>query len=62
MNALILGAGSPAAIGVIKALKDSKFNGKIVSIDSNELSAGFFYLIHTMLYLIMMMNHMLKYF
>ena len=42
MNALILGAGGPAAIGVIKALKDSKFNGKIVSIDSNELSAGFF--------------------
>ena len=42
MNILILAAGGPAAHGAIKSLRDIDFNGKIVSIDSNELSAGFY--------------------
>ncbi|MBI2547506.1 MAG: ATP-grasp domain-containing protein [Candidatus Aenigmarchaeota archaeon] len=39
---LIPGAGGPAAISVIKSLKLCGFRGKIISTDSNELSAGFF--------------------
>jgi len=42
MNILILAAGGPAAHGAIKSLRDIDFNGKIVSVDSNELSAGFY--------------------
>ena len=42
MNILILSAGGPTAHGAIKSLRDINFDGKIVSIDSNPLSAGFY--------------------
>ena len=42
MNILILSAGGPTAHGAIKSLRDINFNGKIVSVDSNPLSAGFY--------------------
>ena len=42
MNILVLSAGGPAAHGVIKSLKDINFKGKVVSVDSNEMSAGFY--------------------
>jgi carbamoyl-phosphate synthase large subunit len=42
MNILVLSAGGPASHGVIKSLRDINFKGKIVSIDSNEMSAGFY--------------------
>ena len=42
MNILITCAGGPAAIGVIKSLRSMKFVGKIVSIDCDSLSAGFY--------------------
>ena len=41
MNVLILSAGGPAGYGVIKSLKDINFDGKIVSIDGDELAVGF---------------------
>ena len=41
MNILILSAGGPAGYGVIKSLKDIDFDGKIVSIDGDELAVGF---------------------
>ena len=41
MNILLLSAGGPACHGVIKSLKDINFDGKVVSVDCNELSAGF---------------------
>ena len=41
MNILVLSAGGPTAHGVIKSLRNINFDGKIVSIDCNELSAGF---------------------
>jgi len=40
MNILILSAGGPAAVGVIKSLRD--FNGKIIAVDCNPLSVGFY--------------------
>ena len=42
MNILILSAGGPASHGIIKSLKDINFNGNIVSVDANPLSAGFY--------------------
>ena len=42
MNILLLSAGGPSCHGVIKSLKDINFDGKIVSVDSNEMSAGFY--------------------
>ena len=42
MNILLLSAGGPTAHGAIKSLKDIDFDGKIVSVDSNPLSAGFY--------------------
>ena len=42
MNILILSAGGPTAHGVIKSLRDINFDGKIVSVDSNPLSAGLY--------------------
>jgi carbamoyl-phosphate synthase large subunit len=41
-NVLIPGAGGPAGINTIKSLRMSSFKGKIISTDSNSLSAGFF--------------------
>ena len=41
-NILLTCAGGPAAIGVIKSLRDIDFKGKIVTIDSDPLSAGGF--------------------
>ena len=41
-NILITCAGGPAAIGVIKSLRDIDFKGKIVTIDSDPLAAGGF--------------------
>ena len=41
MNILILSAGGPAGYGTIKSLKDMNFDGKIVSIDNDELAVGF---------------------
>ena len=38
----MLSAGGPTAHGAIKSLRDINFNGKIVSVDSSELSAGFY--------------------
>ena len=42
MNILVLSAGVPASHGVIKSLRDIDFKGKIVSVDSNKMSAGFY--------------------
>ena len=42
MNILLLSAVGPTAHGAIKSLRDINFDGKIVSIDSNPLSAGFY--------------------
>ncbi len=39
---LVPGASAPAGINTIKSLKNSEFKGRIVSTDSNALSAGFF--------------------
>ncbi len=39
---LVPGASAPAGINTIKSLKLSNFKGKILSTDSNELSAGFY--------------------
>jgi carbamoyl-phosphate synthase large subunit len=41
-NVLVPGASAPAGINTIKSLKLSNFKGKILSTDSNELSAGFY--------------------
>ena len=41
-NILVPGAGGFAAINVIKSLRKTNFNGKIVTTDSNPLSAGFY--------------------
>jgi carbamoyl-phosphate synthase large subunit len=41
-NILLTCAGGPAAIGVIKSLRDIDFKGKIVTIDSDPLAAGGF--------------------
>ncbi|HEX7257588.1 MAG TPA: hypothetical protein VF242_05970, partial [Nitrososphaeraceae archaeon] len=41
-NVLIPGAGGPAGINTIKSLRIISFKGKIISTDSNHLSAGFF--------------------
>jgi len=42
MNILILSAGGPAAVGVIKSLRDFCFDGKIIAVDYNPLSVGFY--------------------
>ena len=42
MNILVSCSGGPAAIGVIKSLRDIGFTGKIVSIDCDSLSSGFY--------------------
>ena len=39
---LIPGASAPAGINTIKSLRLSDFSGKILSTDSNSLSAGFY--------------------
>ena len=41
-NILVPGAGGFAAINVIKSLRKTNFNGKIITTDSNSLSAGFY--------------------
>ena len=41
MNILVSCAGGPAAVGVIKSLRDINFDGKIVAIDCDKLSVGF---------------------
>ena len=41
-NILILGAGGPAGSGVIKSLRNINFKGKIISVDYDKLSAGFY--------------------
>ena len=41
-NVLVPGAGGPAGINTIKSLRLVSFKGKIISTDSNYLSAGFF--------------------
>ncbi len=41
-SVLIPGASAPAGINTIKSLKLANFSGKIISTDSNPLSAGFF--------------------
>jgi carbamoyl-phosphate synthase large subunit len=41
-NVLVPGASAPAGINTIKSLKYSDFDGKILSTDSNLLSAGFY--------------------
>jgi carbamoyl-phosphate synthase large subunit len=42
MNILVTCAGGPAAVGVIKSLRDIEFDGKIVAVDCDELSVGFY--------------------
>lgn len=42
INILLSGAGGPAAIGAIKSLRLTEANIKIVAVDSNPLSAGFY--------------------
>jgi carbamoyl-phosphate synthase large subunit len=42
LNVLIPGAGGAAGINTIKSLRMISFKGKIISTDSNPLSAGFF--------------------
>ena len=42
LNVLVPGASGPAGINTIKSLKMSDFKGKILSTDSNTLSAGFY--------------------
>ena len=42
MNILLLSAGGPACHGVIKSLRDIDFDGNIISVDCNPLSAGFY--------------------
>ena len=39
---LIPGASAPAGINTIKSLRISDFRGKVLSTDSNNLSAGFY--------------------
>lgn len=41
-NILLSCSGGPAAIGVIKSLRDMNFKGNIITIDSDPLSAGGF--------------------
>jgi len=41
-NVLVPGASAPAGINTIKSLKLANFKGKVLSIDSNKLSAGFY--------------------
>ena len=41
-NVLVPGASAPAGINTIKSLKLCDFKGKVLSTDSNELSAGFY--------------------
>jgi carbamoyl-phosphate synthase large subunit len=41
-NVLVPGASAPAGINTIKSLKLANFNGKVLSTDSNALSAGFY--------------------
>lgn len=41
-NVLVPGASAPAGINTIKSLKLANFKGKILSTDSNKLSAGFY--------------------
>jgi hypothetical protein len=41
MNVLVLSAGGPAAVGVIKSLRDMNFGGKIVAVDCDGLAVGF---------------------
>jgi len=42
VNILILGAGGPAAVGAIKSLRMAKVDARIIAVDSNPLSAGFY--------------------
>jgi carbamoyl-phosphate synthase large subunit len=41
-NVLVPGASAPAGINTIKSLKMANFKGKVLSTDSNALSAGFY--------------------
>jgi len=43
MNILILGAGGTAGYGTIKSLRSMEFTGGIISVDSSELAAGFYF-------------------
>jgi carbamoyl-phosphate synthase large subunit len=40
INILVTESGGPAAIGLIKSIKKSKYEAKIYAVDCNELSAG----------------------
>ena len=40
INVLVTESGGPAAIGLIKSIKKSKYNATIYAVDNNELSAG----------------------
>lgn len=42
INILVTESGGPAAIGLIKSIKKSKYEAKIYAVDCNELSAGNF--------------------
>ena len=48
MNILLLSAGGSACHGVIKSLRDIDFDGKIISVDCNSLSAGFYLSLSTL--------------
>lgn len=40
MNILLLSAGGPAAVGVIKSLRHMNFDGNIVTVDCDDLAVG----------------------
>jgi len=42
MNILVLSAGGPAAVGVIKSLRDMNFEGVIITIDCDEMAVGLY--------------------
>jgi len=42
INILLSGAGGPAAVNAIKSLRIAKLDVKIIAVDSNPLSAGFY--------------------
>ena len=40
INVLVTESGGPAAIGLIKSIKKSKYKAKVYAVDTNKLSAG----------------------
>ena len=40
INVLVTESGGPAAIGLIKSIKKSKYKAKVYAVDANKLSAG----------------------